>query len=295
MENLSSKLENVNKERIAEFCVCCGSRNLKNTPAILMPFLAERVFNWKQIKIDESWGLNTIKAGQTYSICNTLLCPECDFLFLDIRFSEKELSNLYSNYRGKKYTELRQKYEKDYKKRNKDLKKGITYMNKVESFIAKHVKLPLSILDWGGDTGQNSPFKNNNKILHVYDLGNSKPIKQASKIGKKDLNKNFYDLIVCSNVLEHVSYPSETLNDIKKNMTKQTILYIEIPYEKLILDIENKRKSFRDKKHWHEHVNFFSKKSILKLLKECSLKVIEFKKLKVSDGDFSLMQIVCKS
>jgi len=124
MENLSSKLENVNKERIAEFCVCCGSRNLKNTPAILMPFLAERVFNWKQIKIDESWGLNTIKAGQTYSICNTLLCPECDFLFLDIRFSEKELSSNTS----KEDSILRKRVEReDLGAINQNLKKERSY------------------------------------------------------------------------------------------------------------------------------------------------------------------------
>ena len=62
-----------------------------------MPFVAERVFNWKQIKID-TWGLNTIQNGQTYSICNTLLSSKCNFVFLDIRFSDKELSNLYNNY-----------------------------------------------------------------------------------------------------------------------------------------------------------------------------------------------------
>ena len=26
-----------------------------------MPFVVEREFNWKQIKIDKTWGLNTIK------------------------------------------------------------------------------------------------------------------------------------------------------------------------------------------------------------------------------------------
>ena len=58
-------------------------------------------------------------------------------------------------------------------------------------------------------------------------------------------------------MLEHVSYPSETLFDIK-NMSLKSLLYIELPYEKLIIEIENK-KSYEDKKHWHEHVNFFQK------------------------------------
>ena len=88
-----------------------------------------------------------------------MLCSKCNFVFLDIRFSDKELSNLYNNYRGVKYTKLREKYEKNYEKRNRDLIKGITYLDEVEKFILKNTKLPLSILDWGGDTGKNTPFK----------------------------------------------------------------------------------------------------------------------------------------
>ena len=294
MKQIEQDFKNLPKERIAEFCICCGSRKLKNSPAILMPFVAERIFNWKQIKIDKSWGLETISKGQTYSICNTLMCSKCNFIFLDIRFSEKELSNLYTGYRDSNYTKLRQKYEKNYKKRNTELIKGITYLDKVEEFIKRDLKFPVSILDWGGDTGKNTPFKNNNKKIHIYDLGNSKTIKGAVRVKKSDLKNKSYDLIICSNVLEHVSYPSETLIDIKKNMSSRSLLYIEIPYEKLMIEINNKEKSYQDKRHWHEHVNFFSKKSILKLLKKCKLNIVDFKKLDVTEGNFSLMQIICR-
>ena len=77
-------------------------------------------------------------------------------------------------------------------------------------------------------------------------------------------------------------------------MSSKSSLYIELPYEKLIIEIENKKKSYESKKHWHEHVNFFSKKSILKLLKKCKLKLVDFRKLDVAGGNFSLMQIICK-
>ena len=294
MKQIDQDLNNLTKDRIAQFCVCCGSSKLKNSPAVLMPFVAERVFNWKQIKIDKSWGLKTISKGQTYSICNTLMCSKCNFLFLDIRFSEKELSNLYTGYRNSRYTKLREKYEKNYRKRNTELTKGIKYLDKVEEFIEKNLRLPVSILDWGGDTGKNTPFKNNNKKIHIYDLGNPKTVKGVERVTKSDLKNKKYDLIICSNVLEHVSYPSETLFDIKRNMNSRSLLYIEIPYEKLMIQINNKEKSYLDKKHWHEHVNFFSKKSILNLLKKCKLKVLDFKKLDVPEGNFSLMQIICR-
>ena len=109
-----------------------------------------------------------------------------------------------------------------------------------------------------------------------------------------DLKNRKYELVICSNVLEHVSYPSETLFDMKKHMSLKSLLYIELPYEKLIMEIENKKKTYKDKKHWHEHVNFFSKKSILKLLKKCKLKIVDFRKLDVPEGNFSLMQIICR-
>ena len=116
MKQLNQNFEKLPKERIAEFCICCGSKKLKNSPAVLMPFVAERVFNWKQIKIDKTWGLNTIKNGQTYSICNTLLCSKCNFLFLDIRFSDRELSNLYNNYRGSNILNLEKNTKRIMKK-----------------------------------------------------------------------------------------------------------------------------------------------------------------------------------
>ena len=66
-----------------------------------MPFISHRAFNWRPVVIDETWGLNSIKKGNAYSLCNSLFCKRCGFLFLDIRFSDDELSRLYENYRAK--------------------------------------------------------------------------------------------------------------------------------------------------------------------------------------------------
>ena len=64
----------------------------------------------------------------------------------------------------------------------------------------KNIKLPLSILDWGGDTGKNTPFKNHSKKIHIYDVGNSKTVNGTIKVSKSNLKNRKYDLIVCSNV-----------------------------------------------------------------------------------------------
>lgn len=284
----------LNRSRIADDCLCCGSKDINSSPAILMPFIAHRVFNWKPIKIDDSWGLSTINSGNAYSICNTLSCSKCDFLFLDIRFTDKEMGKLYENYREESYTKQRDFYEPGYAERNSSLNEGQDYTKEVENFLAPHLELPCSILDWGGDTGQNSPFKGKNLSLDIYDISDKDVIKGAKRVTKKFAYENEYDLIVCSNVFEHVSYPTDLLEEIIPAMKKNTALYIEVPYENIMIN-EDKERHLK-KKHWHEHINFFSEKSLELLLENFDLKIIELKKLQANDvaNNNFLFQIVCK-
>jgi len=99
---------------------------------------------------------------------------------------------------------------------------------------------------------------------------------------------------VCSNVLEHVPYPSDLLSDIKKVMNKESILYIEVPYENVVMN--NKSDLHLLKKHWHEHINFYSKKSLYSLFQNAGLEVKDLKKLQATAGGQSsyLFQVACK-
>lgn len=284
----------IKKNRIADSCLCCGSNNLNSSPAILMPFLADRIFNWKPVEINESWGLSTIKNGYAYSICNTLSCKVCDFLFLDIRFSDKEMNKLYKNYRGQEYTKQRDLYEPGYAERNSSLNEGQDYTKDVERFLEPYLKFPPSILDWGGDTGRNTPFKSHNISFDIYDISDKDLVPGAIKVSKKDAYDNNYDLVVCSNVLEHVPYPSNLLEEIVPCLKKDTILYIEVPYENIMINDDESR--YLMKKHWHEHINFFSEKSLELLLNNFNLEIIDLKKLQASDvaNNNFLFQIACK-
>ena len=82
-------------DHVASHCVCCGGADLQRSPAVLMPFIAHRIYQWEPVLIDESWGLQTISDGHAYSLCHSLLCLDCHLLFLDIRFSNAESSRLY--------------------------------------------------------------------------------------------------------------------------------------------------------------------------------------------------------
>ena len=265
-------------DHVASRCVCCGSADLKRSPAVLMPFIAHRIYQWEPVVIDESWGLNTIATGHAYSLCHSLLCQDCHLLFLDIRFSDAELSRLYQNYRGHEYTELRERYEPGYKERNDGLNQGINYLEAVEDFLAPHLPANIALLDWGGDTGINTPFKHDEaNSIHLYDISGAKTIGRIKNVSLQTATQNVYDLVVCSNVLEHVPYPKHLLNQIKQVMQPSTVLYLEVPRENLVRDNPIPITLMCKKKHWHEHINFFSESSLMALLQGAGFSVLSFK------------------
>ena len=284
------------KERIASQCICCGGNKLKSSPAILMPFIAHRAFGWLPVNIDDGWGLKTIKNGHAYSICNSLFCEICTLLFLDIRFSKTEMNNLYKDYRGKDYTDLRDFYEPGYLVKNPLLYYPIDYMDVIEKFIQPYLKNKLTILDWGGDTGLNTPFNKSYIELDIFDISNKNVIEGAKLVNKKEAAAKKYSLVVCRGVLEHVPYPIDLLLDIKKSMDVSSVLFIQVP-------LENLRILFEDnlhvrKKHWHEHINFFSVKSLNHLLQNAGLHILNLKQIKVNhkgytDPSFELL-LACR-
>ena len=51
---------------IAEVCICCESPRLQKSPAVLMPFLGERIFGWRPVRITDDWGMRTLETGMAY-------------------------------------------------------------------------------------------------------------------------------------------------------------------------------------------------------------------------------------
>jgi hypothetical protein len=275
-----------------------------------MPFISHRIFNWRPTSVSEKWKLNTIKSGKAYSVCNSLLCMDCNLLFLDMRFDDQELGRLYYNYRDEKYSNLRNKYEPGYKLINKVQNLPINYIKKVENFLSPLLTSSINILDYGGDDGKNTPFKDTENIIHIYDISKKPSVKNLRKVNKSNMLKK-YNLVILSQVIEHVSYPQLIINEIKKLLNKNSILYIELPLEKLMkrmweLEKERKKKGgggkkkellmcLKNKRYWHEHINFYSKKSLVKLLNFCGLKIIKMNILPVEVyKSVEVIQIACK-
>lgn len=284
------------KEHIAKACVCCGSRILNASPAILMPFVAHRALGWQPVEIDDSWGLRTIRSGMAYSICNSLWCKNCGLLFLDLRFSQSELDSLYADYRGADYVALRERYEPGYAIRNEEFDAGIRYIKSVESFLARHLPDRPRVLDWGGDTGRNTPFAGRRALCDVYDISDKPTLPGIGRVDRETAFAKAYDLVVCSNVLEHVPYPAELVDELRRTMRPETLLYIEVPHEEVVRTHQGGEDLNLKKRHWHEHINFFSRESLLRLMQACGIEVVDVNELHIvaEDRPVALLQLACR-
>ena len=260
--------------KTSNICNCCDSSNILKSPGILMPFMAKMIFDYDVYNLNDDWKLYGFEDSKIYFPCKSVQCQACGFLFSDIRFDDEELENLYCFYREKKYLETRESFEPEYLWKNDYIEKNMNFVDKVELFL-DFVENKSNILDWGGDQGKNTPFRDLSQKIFIYDLSDKELSDKCKKINYSELKDNDYNIIVCSHVLEHVSYPKNLLNDIKNFMNEDTILYIEVPCEKLVYDNPNSFQLHENKKHWHEHINFFTYLSLHKLFESCGLSIVK--------------------
>ena len=292
-----SILYKAERPRLAQACVCCGHNELWRQPAVLMPFVAQRALGLTPVEINPSWGLRDIPCGWAHALCNTLCCSRCGLVFLDIRFSDDEMNQLYADYRGEDYTRERDTWEPGYAQRNASLVAGVTYLEETERFLTAHLstdRAELSLLDWGGDTGRNTPMRSRARDFHIVDLSGRIPDPPAVAVRIEQAQSRFYDLVVCSAVLEHVPYPLDLLNQIKPCLHPRSLLYLEVPLETLMNSPEADR--WRLKRHWHEHINFYSADSLQALVQSAGLKVLALDSIAVEIAGLpvTLLRAACQ-
>lgn len=270
---------------IARHCICCGATHVARSPAVLMPFVAKRVFDWDVVEVTAEWGLRDLPPGRAYAVCNTMHCKDCNALFLDLRFDDEELERLYADYRGEAYTRLRDSMEPGYAERNGKLLAGADYVPQVERFLLGCMPSPARILDFGGDTGINTPFRGGAQVQHVLEISNRPLVAGAVRVDPAFAATQRYDLVVLSEVLEHVPQPLALLQQVVALMDSQSVLYLEVPFERLMCTLEAEPQRWYEKRHWHEHINFFSRESLRRLLARCGLEPLLMDVLDIDVGN----------
>jgi hypothetical protein len=249
-----------------------------------MPFVAYRVFGHEPVEITKEWGLRDLRPGMAYTLCNSLQCQSCGVLFLDYRFTDTQIASLYYGYRDEVYTRQRDHYEPGYAAIADHYQQREAYISDVESWLAPRLPERPAVLDWGGGSGLNTPFLYQSGKLHVHDISTVELMPGVERVNTSQLAAECYELVVCSQVLEHVPCPLTLIKQMLLALSAQTLIYLEVPHEALMREHPGSLALAGLKRHWHEHINFFTPQALHCLLDSAGLVLVDSHLLTVDLG-----------
>lgn len=260
-------------------CVVCEGPIRRLKRALVAPFLATWIWNRKPFCVD------------------LVRCDSCGFMFYNPRLAGSDLQRLYLDYRSNEYQQSRHASEIWYtEKFNYDLASPESYRGR-RTTLAQTLKPHLGerkierILDYGGDRGDLVAGLFDGAQAFVYDISGVAPAVGVTTVS--DPAACAADLIVNSNVLEHVGFPRELVREILAASPAEGLVYLEVPCE---LPIGVKRIARRlaqvgimaVTRPWlsasvlrpaslymmHEHINYFTPQTLVTLMMSCGGDVV---------------------
>ncbi len=262
-------------------CLICDGNSLESCRALFSPFIAKRIWNRRPFPIE------------------LLTCQACGFIFANPRFDPEEEKILYAGYRAADYQQMRHTCEPWYTEEfNRSLFSPAVLAKRRRSLDAIfRERVPTSvktILDFGGDRGDLFEGFVPGSSTYVYDISGIEPVNSVKALRSLDECAALrFDLIACSNVLEHVGSPRNIVAEIDKIAGPDSLFYIEVPSEspfgiagsvkrcaqELILlgarpGLAVSKLPFGFARQVHEHVNFFSLASLTKLMQVSGFEVL---------------------
>jgi len=255
------------------YCPCCGSDQITTKDSILSPFFAYRALGLEPVCI-EVGEFRDLKAGLSYQPCKSIYCLSCGSVSCSARPSPSALRRYYSGYQDEDFIAMRIRFEPSFADRlttrtnpNTLRRRGesVSYLHTVEAHYLEVTNglLPANVLDFGGGSGANSPFRSTAQV-DIIDIDQESPNTVHTT--------NCYDLISILNVLEHVSSPSQTLREVAKHASSGANILIEVPLERFMHDLSSP--NYSSKKIWTEHINCFSAKGLEQLVISSGLRPI---------------------
>lgn len=208
---------------------------------------------------------------------NVYECSNCKLYFID-EPSQSEIEFLYnSDFYARnnniiyKFIDSKMKYAR-----------ALNRFNYIKKFIKKTDN--LNVLEIGASDGLLlSIFKKENFNVFGYEL-NENARKEALKkydikmkddfLKDKNIDKNKYNIVIMSHILEHFTNPKYILNSVHNFIGGRVndILFIEIPYTPnyKIVSKDDMKIFFET-----EHTVHFNEKNISLLMKECNFKILD--------------------
>lgn len=260
-------------------CVICDGRIHRLRRAMVAPFLARRIWDRPPFRV------------------NLVRCEACGFTFYNPRLEASEEGRLYSGYRSEEYQKMRHASEPWY---TVPFNAGLASYGSYESrrkALAETLHRHLGdrkirrILDYGGDRGDLVHGLIDGAAAYVYDISGIPPAPGVTATGDPAGCKA--DLIVNSNVLEHVGFPRQLLSELVKAAPSGGLVFLEVPCESpfgrsrilrrlaqagimalmrpaLALSVVRPSAVYM----MHEHINYFSEQSLVTLMRSCGCTVI---------------------
>lgn len=173
------------------------------------------------------------------------ICTRCGLGWSDINYSENVLKGIYSEYRGKRYLQVRNSWEPTYSEElNRSLDFGDGFLKTRRDFITtliseidkNFIESASGVVDIGGGHGGVMPNWPNLENKFVLEISNAEPAEGIESITDfSDIPSNqSIDLIMCCGILEHLNSPTDFLTDLAnktRNMKSNSCryYYFEVP------------------------------------------------------------------
>ena len=277
-------------------CILCGSNHVQTTDTVISDFIMARICP----DFQADCGMN-----KPVRLC---FCKACTFAFYDYRITDAESELIYLDYRGEKYQKTRQKYEYWYTaKVNTALNEDKCALHEQRSVIATILRDNTdmeikSALDYGGNEGRTFFKSLGTQKKYVFDISGIKTVKGVTGISDfEELKQHHYDFIMCNQLFEHLADFREILSRIRSIGSQETLFYIEVPSENpftrvnkfsvlhnigmmvnpLFSPIRLVRSYLRKRRQpfmpMHEHINFFTPRSMRIMLERSGFSVMDLR------------------
>jgi hypothetical protein len=260
-------------------CVICEQPIKLLKKALVAPFVAEWTWNRKPFCVD------------------LVGCDNCGFMFYNPRLEDADLQSLYKGYRSKAFQQKRFETEPWYTTSfNHDLGSEESYAFR-RKLLAPILRQHLNgrkierILDYGGDRGELIVGLVEGAQAFSYDISGIEVVPGVTHTS--DPGACNPDLIINSNVLEHVGFPRVLVDQILAAAPKGGLVFLEVPVETPFGASRIMRRiaqigvmSFLRPKiaryvirpatlyMMHMHINYYTEHSLTKLMTVCGGQVI---------------------
>ena len=266
-------------------CVVCGGVLARQRRGVVTPFLAQRIGQHKRVSV------------------SLAECSACGFQFFNPRLEPAEEASLYGGYRSPEYQKMRQSFEPWYtEKLNASIAAPEAWKYRIGLLHQLfHGRLGLdgrsfgNVLDFGGDRGELIAELVPASRRFVYEISGVPPVAGVEALHSiEECRRYRFDLIVTSNVLEHIGSPRELIAQLASIAAPETLVFNEVPYES-VSDWSTRFKRLAQAgvlamtrpaiaarvlgpgmfNLMHEHVNYFSPHSLNRLMEVSGFGVLD--------------------